>query len=103
MIIDSYADYTSSSYVKSLFKYTNDIWRAFLILIRYVVDKKYKFCEIIMSTFPFKKKEKKKRGFLGKWDMQKLGKKLKFKMFILLGMKIGKAKKVFRINLEVID
>lgn len=35
--------------------------------------------------------------------MQRLGKKLKFKMFILLGMKIGKAKKAFRINLEVIE
>lgn len=68
MIIDSYADYTSSSYVKSLFRYTNDIWRAFLILIRNVVDKKYKFCEIIMSTFPFKKKRKKEERL--SWKMR---------------------------------
>lgn len=57
-----------------------------------------------MSTFPFKKKRKKEERLSWKMRHAKAWeKKLKFKMFILLGMKIGKAKKVFRINLEVID
>lgn len=61
---------------------------------------------MIVSTFPFKsKKKKRKKEERLSWKMRhaKAWKKLKFKMFRLLGMKIGKAKKVFRINSEVIE